>query len=71
MRGRKSKYHFVIYKGDDVVCHGTREECAKFLGWKPHTITNIATKSWLDKYGGNGFVAEKVSIAEVEAEKAK
>lgn len=33
------KRYYAVYKGDEFVCMGSREECAKYLGVKKHTIT--------------------------------
>lgn len=33
------KRYFAVYKGDEFVCMGNREECAEYLGVKKNTIT--------------------------------
>ncbi|KRG09873.1 MULTISPECIES: hypothetical protein [Staphylococcus] len=72
--GRLAKFEYVIYKGDEVVCHGTRKECADMLGVKEDTITYLSCKQSRDhalKYpDSHRMVAEKVSIAEIEKELA-
>lgn len=37
-KGIKKKY-YAIYKGDEFICMGYKEECAEYLGVKPNTIT--------------------------------
>ena len=44
---KKSQY--ALYKGDKYIFGGTKEELAKYLGVKPHTITFYNSKTWLDK----------------------
>lgn len=70
--GREAKFDYVIYKGEEVVCHGTRKECADILGVKEDSITYLSCKqnrSYVMKYpDSNRLYAEKVSIAEIEKE---
>ena len=40
--GREVQFEYAIYKGDEVVCAGSREECASMLGIKPDSITYLA-----------------------------
>ena len=36
---RVDRRYYAIYKGDEFICMGNREECAEYLGVKKHTIT--------------------------------
>lgn len=40
----KCKDEFVVYKGNDIVCAGTREECIQKLGVRKATFKEIASK---------------------------
>lgn len=72
--GRLAKFEYVIYKSDEVVCHGTRKECADMLGVKEDSITYMSCKQnrnyVMNFPESNRLVAEKVSIAEIEKELA-
>lgn len=39
------KYEYVIYKGDEIICGGTRKECAEKLEVSEELISVIATNS--------------------------
>lgn len=70
--GREVQFEYVIYRGDEVICAGSREECAEMLGIKPDSITYLAgaqNRRNVVKYP-NRLVAEKVSIKEIEEELA-
>ncbi|WP_436894319.1 hypothetical protein [Staphylococcus gallinarum] len=70
--GREVQFEYVMYKGDEIICAGSREECATMLGIKPDSITYLAgaqNRNNAIKYP-NRIVAEKVSIAEIEKELA-
>lgn len=62
------EYEYVIYKGDEVICHGTQSECAEQLGVKEATIKFISSDAFKKRDKGKRIVAEKVSIAEIEKE---
>ena len=64
----KPKYEYVIYRGEEVVCGGSRIECAEKLGISPETITKISSDSYKKHAKENWYYGEKVSIAEIEAE---
>ena len=64
------KYEYVIYKGDDIICGGTRKECAEKLGVREESISVLATNSYKKRIHDKALYAEKVSIAEIEKELA-
>ena len=37
---------YTIYKGDNFICQGTKEECAKYLNVKPDTISFMTTPTY-------------------------
>lgn len=41
---------YTIYKGEEIICSGTKEECAAVLGVKPSTIQFYASPTWERKY---------------------
>ncbi len=44
-RTRKKIPIFAVYKGDDLICIGTKEECAKEMGVQPRTVSWMTTPS--------------------------
>ena len=76
MMSMKPQFEYVVYKGDEVVCGGTKAECAEKLGIAERSIAHLATDSYkrslkkrnLDE--GNVMVAEKVLISEIASEVA-
>ncbi len=43
------KKQFALYKGDNYLYGGTKEELAKYLGVKVHTITFYSSDTWLKR----------------------
>lgn len=37
---------YIVYKGDEVITHGTQEECAEKIGVKPFTIYYLSTEAY-------------------------
>ncbi|UNB47646.1 hypothetical protein KM149_07015 [Staphylococcus coagulans] len=70
------KYEYVIYKGDDVVCGGTRKEILKKLDMPLSTFKRIVNpstqveeaKMFKKKGHSQRMVGIKVSIAEIQQE---
>lgn len=58
------KNWYAIYKGDEFVCQGTKEDCAKYLNVKPETITFMGTPTHLKRCanskGNNYLISIKV-----------
>ena len=75
MMPMKPQFEYVVYKGDEVVCGGTKAECAEKLGITEQSVAHLGTGAYkrslkkrnLDE--GNVMVAEKVLISEIELEK--
>ncbi|MBV5190972.1 hypothetical protein [Staphylococcus chromogenes] len=69
-------YEYVVYKGDEVICAGTKDEVVKKLGINKNnldsTANNRTKRREADAYEKNGYskrmVAVKVSIAELQRE---
>ncbi len=69
-------YEYVIYKGDDVVCGGTRKEILEKLDMSPMTFDRIVNPStqleeakvFRRKGHSQRMVGVKVSIAEIKQE---
>lgn len=74
--GQKQLYEYVIYKGDEIICAGTRKECAENLSVSEQTIGFLSSgvnKRRAERYEQKNrgrLIAEKVSIAEIEKELA-
>lgn len=66
----RQKYEYVIYKGDEIICGGTRKECAEKLEVSEELISVMATNSHKKRIQDKALYAEKVSIAEIEKELA-
>ncbi|MGD3158235.1 hypothetical protein [Staphylococcus cohnii] len=64
----RQKYEYVIYKGDEIICGGTRKECAEKLEVSEELISVMATNSHKKRIQDKALYAEKVSIAEIEKE---
>jgi len=60
------KYEYVIYKGDEIICGGTRKECAEKLEVSEELISVMATNSHKKRIQDKALYAEKVNIAEIE-----
>lgn len=75
MMPMKLQFEYVVYKGDEVVCGGTKAECAEKLGITEQSVAHLGTGAYkrslkkrnLDE--GNAMIVEKVLISEIEAEK--
>ncbi|MCD9060558.1 hypothetical protein [Staphylococcus chromogenes] len=69
-------YEYVVYKGDEVICAGTKDEVVTKLGINNNNLDSIASnrtkRREADAYERNGYskrmVAVKVSIAELQKE---
>lgn len=69
-------YEYVVYRGDEVIFAGTKDEVMKKLGISKSSLDSIANnrtkKREADAYERNGYskrmVAVKVSIAELQKE---
>ena len=70
MMGRIAKYEYVIYKGDEVICGGTRKECAEKLDVTVEAVTKISSDSYKKIVKDNWLYGEKVLISEIERELA-
>lgn len=74
--GQKQLYEYVIYKGDEIICAGTRKECAEKLEVSEQTIgflssgVNKRRTANSNRPNSIRLIAEKVSIAEIEKELA-
>ena len=74
--GQKQLYEYVIYKGDEVICAGTRKECAEKLEVSEKTIgflssgVNMRRASNSNRPNSIRLIAEKVLISEIEKELA-
>ncbi|RIN37016.1 hypothetical protein BU065_01170 [Staphylococcus succinus] len=68
--GRQARYEYVIYRGEEIICGGTRSECAEKLDVSKESITKISSDSYKKIVKDNWLYGEKVSIAEIEKELA-
>lgn len=67
MRGRKSEFKYVVYKGDDVVCAGTSKEIKEKLNIsETHFRALTSTRTFeRDKILKTSMIAIKVPISEI------
>lgn len=67
MRGRKSEFEYVVYKGDDVVCAGTSKEIKEKLNIsETHFRALTSTRTFeRDKILKTSMIAIKVPISEI------
>ncbi|WP_432371436.1 hypothetical protein [Staphylococcus chromogenes] len=69
-------YEYVVYKGDEVICAGTKDEVVNKLAISKDNLDCIANnrtkKREADAYERNGYskrmVAVKVKVAELQKE---
>lgn len=47
------KNWYAIYKGDEFVCQGTKEDCARYLGVDVKTISFLATSAYKKRRKNN------------------
>ncbi len=54
---------YAIYKGDEFIVQGTKEECAKFLGIKSVTIEFYSTPTWKKRNKDkDGFIVLRMGV---------
>ncbi|ALM56769.1 MULTISPECIES: hypothetical protein [Staphylococcus] len=74
--GQKQLYEYVIYKGDEIICAGTRKECAEKLEVSEQTVgflssgVNKRRAANSNRPNSIRLIAEKVLISEIEKELA-
>ena len=63
----KCKDEFVVYKGDDIICAGTREECIEKLEIKKATFKEISSKRRYiqEMKTRNSLIAIRVPMSEI------
>ena len=66
--GRPHMYEYVVYKGDEVICAGTRQEIQTKMNITEGTFARMASSLTKREARPNQIVVEKVSIKEIEAE---
>lgn len=64
-------FEYVVYKGDDIVSHGTAEECSEKLGLSVKTVQRLATTAYMNmiskrKESDNPLIAVKIPVDELE-----
>lgn len=64
-------FEYVVYKGDDIVCHGTAEECVVRLELSVKTVQRLATTAYMNmlnkrKESDNPLIAVKIPVDELE-----
>lgn len=62
-------FEYAIYKGDEFLIIGTRQECADRLGVKPDTISYYCTPTYRKKLKARGsehiaVIGERIEIDE-------
>ncbi|WP_432368720.1 hypothetical protein [Staphylococcus chromogenes] len=73
---RVPMYEYVVYKGDEVICSGTKDEVVNKLGINKDNLdlmaNSVTKKREADAYERNGYskrmVAVKVKVAELQKE---
>lgn len=59
-KGRSHAYEYVVYKGDEVICAGTRQEIQAKMNITEGTFARMASSLTKREAGPNQIVAEKV-----------
>lgn len=67
MRGRKSEFEYVVYKGDDVICAGTSSEIKQKLNISEGYFRMLTSQMTIDKEKEckDRLIAIKVPISEI------
>jgi predicted transcriptional regulator len=62
-----TKYEYVIYQGEEIICAGTLKECAAKMGVTEAMVSMYGSKKRQAKMKGkkNQYVAEKVSVEQI------
>lgn len=63
-------YEYAMYKGDDLIIIGTKEECAEELGVKPDTISFYCAPSYHKRVerrgsGDTAIIGERIDIGKL------
>lgn len=61
-------YEYAIYKGDDLIIIGTKQECADELDVKPDTINFYCTPTYHNRVKKRGSEATAVIGERIEIE---
>lgn len=69
--GRTAKFEYVVYRGDDIVCSGTRREIMELMNIAGSTFdrmsSGLAKKE--EMVSQNRLVAERVAISDIKEDK--
>lgn len=60
------KTWYAIYRGDDFIVQGTKEECAEFLGVKTGRIVFLATPSYEKRHINSKSYLTAIKVKEEE-----
>lgn len=60
---------YAVYKGDTMICFGTPEECAKFMGVKYETIRFMTTPTYKKRRKKGENFMEVIKIDEIDNDK--
>ncbi|MEN1893148.1 hypothetical protein [Staphylococcus nepalensis] len=59
-------YEYVIYKGEDIVCGGPKQEIIEKMNITESTFYRLISSTTKREAGPNQLIAEKVRISEIE-----
>lgn len=64
-------FEYVVYKGDDIICHGTAEECAEKMDVTVRTVQRLSTPAYMNmlnkrKDNEGSLIAVKIPVDELE-----
>lgn len=66
--GKGISYEYVVYKGDDVICAGTADECCEKLNISKDCFFTISSKHAYEaeKITRDRLIAIRVPVKEIE-----
>lgn len=59
------KKHYAVYKDDEFICEGTKEECAEFINVKPSTIHFMSTPAYKKRSDEGNYHLIVIKVDEI------
>ena len=57
--------YYVVYRGDNLICHGTKNECADFLNIRPETLIFYRSNVYKNRRKDTAY-EKKIFVVKVE-----
>ncbi|WP_374219022.1 hypothetical protein [Bacillus bingmayongensis] len=63
-----SKKEYVVYKGESLICIGTIQECAQYMGVLPKTIHFYKTPAYQRRLAERKKARSYITVTELEGD---